>query len=215
MFLVPLTWQRRTGQFAFTVWPMKLDICLLKRWWIELSPGARKPVCNINMNKEGTFYLLVISYGAHCIGCKPGRGGKLHFVTPFGINDKVSLEKKKHQHIFTPSFILTNPTASTHFACSGHTLTFHLVVFWAKNLPFQHTVSSNLALFAAKNRHYFTCFRGSLWQNSKLVQMSSVEVNFLTARSSDLDLFGGRVLLVFSHQSSKIVSRDTGAVKSV
>lgn len=56
-----------------------------------------------------------------------GGRGKLYFVTLFGINDKVSL-KNKHQHIFTLSFTLTNPTASTHFACSGHTLTFHLVV---------------------------------------------------------------------------------------
>lgn len=34
-----------------------------------------------------------------------------------------------------------------------------------------------------------------------------------SVRSSDLDFFGGRVLNVVSHQSYKIVSKDTGAFK--
>lgn len=108
MFLVPLLWQRRTGQFAFTVWSKKLDICLLKRWWIELSPGARKPVCNINMNKEGTLYLSVISYGLIALDVKWGK--KLHSVTPFGISDKVPLKKQTHIH----SFIHTEKPNHSH-----------------------------------------------------------------------------------------------------
>lgn len=70
--------------------------CLAKEARYPYSRSMK--VCNVYKNTEGTLYLLVSFCGPITLVVKLW-GKKLHFVTPFGINDKVPMTKKNNNKI--------------------------------------------------------------------------------------------------------------------
>lgn len=129
-------------------------------------------------------------------------------MTPFEINDKVP--QTKHTPTQIHSSIHNNKpnhthTFSLHRDRPEHTLTFHLVVSLAKTSPsrIQYLQIWNpLLLLKSSVSHPFQRF---CMTKQKISANLSVEVNFLTVSSSELDLFGGKVL--YFHKVTKLCQR--------
>lgn len=100
-------------------------------------------------------------------------------MTPFGINDKVPLTITQRKFSLSFTTDKSNHTSSPLRDGLEHTLASHLVVSSAKNLPSADTASSDPFSLAIAKIYSFSPVWGSVWQNSELVQISSVKENFL------------------------------------
>lgn len=187
--------------------------------FLESFLQGNESVCNKTVNKEGTLDLLVMILWAHNVGCKTGYHKKITtYVTPFRINDKVPPTGKKKKKLTVNSFFHSHWQIHPHPHIKPvqfrhrleNTLAFFVVVSLAKSSPctIQYLqIRPDPASTIAKNLQYLICSKSPAWQNSSLVQISSVSVNFLTMRSSDLNLYGGRDFLYFHIEVKKVCKR--------